>query len=262
VKTIAVIPARMASSRFPGKPMELIHGIPMIGHCFFRANMCPDLDATFVATCDQEIFDYIKSIGGAPIMTSSEHERASDRAAEAMLSVEKRYRVKVEILTMIQGDEPMDTPTMISDAVISMRNDKTIGVVNLMGAIESEREFEDPNTVKVVVDSKDYALFFSREPIPSRKKGVSQVPMYKQICVIPFRRNALLEFNKLEETPLEIIESVDMLRVLESRGRVKMVRTSEPSIGVDTPDDLREVQKIMEFDSLRLEYTSKSSVGE
>ena len=102
MKAIAIIPARMGSSRFPGKPMAKIHGMPMIGHCLFRANMCPEIDATYVATCDQEIFHYVESIGGEAIMTSSAHERASDRASEAMLKIEESTGQKVDILVMVQ----------------------------------------------------------------------------------------------------------------------------------------------------------------
>lgn len=254
MRSIAVIPARMASSRFPGKPMQLIHGIPMIGHCYYRVSMCPDIEQTYVATCDTEIYDYIDSIGGRVIMTSDKHERASDRAGEAMLKIEQNMGEKIDVLVMVQGDEPMDTPTMIHDALAPMIQDSTIEVVNLMGEIKTTDEFEDPNTVKVVVDPNDYAIYFSREPIPSRKKGSTHVPMRKQICIIPFRRDYLIKFNNTDEMPLEIIESVDMMRVIETGGRVKMVFTSEESYGVDTKQDLDIVTRKMECDSLRLEY--------
>ena len=160
MRTVAVIPARMASSRFPGKPMALIHGMPMIGHCYFRVNMCSKIDATYVATCDTEIYQYIESIGGKALMTSDKHERASDRAAEAMLIMEEQTKKRIDILVMVQGDEPMDTPDMISQAVEPMHGDPAVDVVNLMGSIESQEEFEDPNTPKGVVDKQNYALYF------------------------------------------------------------------------------------------------------
>ena len=257
MRAVAVIPARMASSRFPGKPMALIHGIPMIGHCFYRVSRCRDIEQTYVATCDSQIYEYIKSIGGQAVMTSDKHERASDRASEAMLTIEEKSGNKIDILVMVQGDEPMDTPQMIHDALTPMLEDSTIDVVNLMGEIKTTNEFEDPNTVKVVVDSNNYAVYFSREPIPSRKKGTEQVPMRKQICIIPFRRDYLLKFNSIDETPLEVIESVDMMRVIESGGRVKMVMTKEESYGVDTKEDLEMVAKKMEGDSLLLEYLDR-----
>ena len=254
MKIVAIIPARMASSRFPGKPMALIHGVPMIGHCFHRVRLCDELDDTYVATCDTEIYNYIHSIGGQAIMTSTTHERASDRAAEAMLKIEKETGQRIDILVMVQGDEPMDTPEMISEALRPIVEDEAINVVNLMGAIESVKEFEDPNTVKVVVDQDDNAIYFSREPIPSRKKGFDNVPMLKQICIIPFKRDYLLEFNRTPETTLEKIESVDMMRVIESGGNVKMVKTLGLSFGVDTEVDLQQVEQAMIGDPLMTKY--------
>lgn len=251
---VAVIPARMASSRFPGKPMKKIHGMPMIGHCYHRVRRCTELSATYVATCDSEIEAYVGSIGGRAIMTSDMHERASDRAAEAMLKIEEITGEPIDILVMVQGDEPMDTPEMISLALDPIKSDRAVNVVNLMARIDSLEEFEDPNTVKVVVDSNDYALYFSREAIPSRKKGFKEVPMRKQVCVIPFRRNYLLEFNEMPETELERIESVDMMRILESGGLVKMVHTDTETYGVDTPDDLLKVEDRMKNDPLMREY--------
>jgi 3-deoxy-manno-octulosonate cytidylyltransferase (CMP-KDO synthetase) len=244
----------MASSRFFGKPMVAIHGMPMIGHCYSRVRLCDALSDTYVATCDQEIFEYIETIGGKAVMTANTHERASDRAAEAMLKIEEVCGLKTDILVMVQGDEPMDTPDMISEALAPMLVDDSVQIVNLMGRIESLTEFEDPNTVKVVVGSDGNAIYFSREPIPSRKKGVSDVEMLKQICVIPFRRDYLLQFNSTPEMPLECTESVDMLRVIETGGQVRMVMTECRSIGVDTPDHLKRVESLMANDPLMREY--------
>jgi len=254
MRVVAVIPARMASSRFPDKPMALIHGMPMIGHCYCRVRLCDALSDTFVATCDTEIFDYIESIGGKAVMTADTHERASDRAAEAMVKIEEATGEQTDILVMVQGDEPMDTPEMISEALSPMLQDDSVQVVNLMGCVKNLAEFEDPNTVKVVVGPDDNAIYFSREPIPSRKKWTGDVSMHKQICIIPFRRDYLLQFNSTPETPLECIESVDMLRVIESGGQVRMVMTEHQSIGVDTPDHLKHVEQLMVDDTLMKEY--------
>jgi len=145
---------------------------------------------------------------------------------------------------------------MINEALMPMVRDKAVQIVNLMGTITSVEEFEDPNTVKVVVRPNGNAIYFSREPIPSRKKGVSDIPMLKQICIIPFRRDYLLEFNRTPETPLEIIESVDMMRVIESGQEVLMVKTEGQSFGVDTPEDLKKVEQHMVNDSLIKVYSS------
>ena len=251
---IAIIPARMASTRFPGKPMAKIHGVPMVGHVYFRTRMCSLLNQTYVATCDQEIYDYIESVGGRAIMTADTHERCSDRTAEAMLEVESETGRRVDIVVMVQGDEPMVTPEMIERAIAPMLDDASVKVTNLMAHLKTTQEFDDPNEVKVVVDLQGRALYFSREPIPSRKKGMKDVPMLKQVCVIPFRRDYLLEFNSLPETPLEKIESVDMMRVIEHGEHVYMVITDAETLSVDTPEDHERVVDLMKEDALINEY--------
>jgi 3-deoxy-manno-octulosonate cytidylyltransferase (CMP-KDO synthetase) len=234
--------------------MAKICGVPMIGHVYFRSRMSKTLSDVYVATCDKEIADYIISIGGKAIMTSSAHERASDRAAEAMLKSEEMSGRRVDIAVMIQGDEPMIYPEMIDEAVSPMLSDKSIHVTNLMSPLKDVEEHEDPNEVKVVVDRKGFALYFSREPIPSRKKGAKDVPMMKQVCVIPFTRDFLIKFNSLEPTPLEIIESVDMMRVLECGYKVRMVLTEKDTYSVDTPEDLAIVEKLLRDDPLTAGY--------
>jgi 3-deoxy-manno-octulosonate cytidylyltransferase (CMP-KDO synthetase) len=146
---------------------------------------------------------------------------------------------------------------MIEAAVKPVLEDETIQVVNLMSPLKSREEQEDPNEVKVVCDLKNFALYFSREPIPSWKKGAREVPMYKQVCIIPFRRDFLIKFNELTPTPLEIIESVDMMRVLEHGYKVKMVSTNMDTYSVDTLEDLQRVENIMKNDRLILEYIGK-----
>ena len=244
MKILALIPARMGSSRFPGKPMAKILGKPMIGHVYERVAKSLLLDLVAVATCDQEIFDYIKSLGGKAVMTSDTHERASDRCAEALEKLEKEGGVRFDIVVMVQGDEPMTHPDMITEAVEPMINDSTIDVVNLLGDIQTVEEFEDRNCIKVVCDLSGNALYFSREPIPTRSKS-EKITMKKQVCIIPFRRDFLIQYTQLAPTPLEIAESVDMMRVLENGKSVRMVPTRHASYAVDTIADLRRVEIIM-----------------
>lgn len=251
---IAIIPARMGSTRFPGKPLADIHGMSMIGHVYFRCKMSQVLKDVYIATCDQDIMDYAESIGANAVMTANTHERCSDRTAEAMLKIEKQTGSQVDIVVMVQGDEPMVTPCMIDAAIQPLLNNKKIKVTNLMAKMNSIEEFEDPNEIKVIVNLMNEALYFSREPIPSRSKSQHTVPMNKQVCIIPFRRDFLLEFNKLEPTPIEEVESVDMMRILEHGGKVQMVETDTVSLSVDTTEDLARVIAAMKDDALMSRY--------
>lgn len=241
---LALIPARMGSSRFPGKPMVPINGKPMIGHVYERVAQCDMLTKTAVATCDQEIADYVESIGGQAVMTSDVHERASDRCAEALAYLEKEDGVQYDIVVMVQGDEPMTHPEMIREAVTPMLDDEGIRVVNLIAEITTQEEFEDRNCIKVVCDLDGNAIYFSREAIPTRQKS-ADIPMRKQVCIIPFTRAFLIEYTKLDPTPLEIAESVDMMRVLEHGYKVKMVPTRYETHAVDHPADIDYVEKAM-----------------
>ena len=247
-KILALIPARMGSSRFPGKPMANIIDKPMIGHVYDNVKKNQLLLEVAVATCDEEIYNYIESIGGRTVMTSDKHERASDRCAEALLIIEQEDNIKFDIVVMVQGDEPMIHPDMISEAIGPMLDDSEILITNLIGEIESKEEFEDRNCIKVVCDLNSNALYFSREPIPTKSK-LEDIPKGKQICVIPFRRDFLIEYNQLEPTPLEIAESVDMMRILEHGMKVKMVLTIYNTHAVDTLDDLKTVERLMQMET-------------
>ncbi|MEW5774451.1 MAG: 3-deoxy-manno-octulosonate cytidylyltransferase [Thermodesulfobacteriota bacterium] len=250
---IAIIPARMGSSRFPGKPLAPIAGVPMVGHVWKRVCLALGPERTFVATCDQVIADYVAAIGGRAVMTADTHERCSDRCAEAMLAIEKDLG-RSDLVVMVQGDEPLVTPRMVSEAVAPFAAEPDLQVVNLMAPLHSREEQDDPNEVKVVVDLADNALYFSREPIPSWRKGARDLAMYKQVCIIPFRRDFLLKFNSLVPTPLEVAESVDMLRVLEHGLKVRMVRTAARTVSVDTPQDLAAAEALMAGDALFASY--------
>ncbi|MEE8042241.1 MAG: 3-deoxy-manno-octulosonate cytidylyltransferase [Pseudomonadales bacterium] len=252
---IGVVPVRMGSTRFPGKPLALIHGMPMIGHVWFRCRQSKLLDAVYIATCDQEIADYASSIGAPCIMTKDTHERCTERTAEAVSILESRGEVSPDIVVMIQGDEPMTTPEMIDTALAPMLNEPSIQVVNLMAPIATAEEHADPNEIKVVTDLASNALYFSRQPIPTRARaGQAAPPISKQVCVIPFRRDFLLEFDTLAPTPLEIAESIDMLRVLEHGRDVRMAPTDAVSFSVDTESDRQRVERAMTGDPLMASY--------
>lgn len=249
MKTIAVIPARMGSSRFPGKPIAKILGRPMIEHIYKRVAMSQSLDATYIATCDEEIREVAEGFGARVIMTSDTHERASDRVAEAVVYLD------ADLVVMVQGDEPMTHPHMIDTAVAPFKDDPNLGCVNLVRKIEHEADYLDINTIKVVMNQQNDALYMSRRPIPSlAKSGFADTAAYKQVCIIPFRRSTLYQYTHLTPTPLEQLESIDMLRLLEHGMQVKMVPTEYNTQAVDTPEDLARVEKLMASDPLLSRY--------
>ena len=251
---ISIIPARMGSSRFPGKPMKDILGMPMIGRVYKRVKMNKTLSEVYVATCDKEIFNYIESVGGKAVMTSDSHERCADRCAEAMLKIESDTGEKCDIIVIVQGDEPLTFPQMIDEAIKPMIEDTNVPITNLVADLDSIEAFESPNEIKVVMDKNNNALYFSREPIPTRQKSALKLPMKKQVCVIPFRRDFLLKYNEMEQTPLEKIESVDMMRIIENGGKVKMCNTQHITKAVDSKEDLDLVCEMMKKDELYEKY--------
>lgn len=245
---VAVIPARMGSSRFPGKPLTPLHRISMIEHVFRRAKLCSQLDEVYVATCDAEIRRAAEAFGANVIMTSANHERATDRVAEAA------EHLDADIIVMVQGDEPMITPEMIETALAPIRSDPAIACINLVHRIASRQEFIDSNTIKVVADLHGRALYFSRSPIPNVNIEHTAARVFKQVCVIPFTRDCLREFARLQPTPLEIAESIDMLRLLEHGRTVRLVETTVTTHAVDTPADLQAVELLMNNDVLMQRY--------
>ena len=249
MKNIAIIPARMSASRYPGKPMIEILGIPMIGHCYYRTKMSSSVDTVYVATCDEVIFNYIKSIGGNAVMTSDTHERATERTAEALLKVEDQLNIKFQKIVMVQGDEPLVFPDQIDDSLSAFSVDN-IKVSNLMKKLESTDDVNNPNNVKVVFNQNFNALLMSRSKIPSDTKFDGTINYYRQLGLIAFKRDYLLKFIELKPSKLEIIESVDMNRFLENDISIKMIETLHEVDAIDVPSDLSRVETKMENDKL------------
>jgi 3-deoxy-manno-octulosonate cytidylyltransferase (CMP-KDO synthetase) len=248
MKTVAIIPARLASSRLPRKPLMDILGKPMIEHVWRRVSHCKLLDEVWVATPDKEIFDVVEKFGGKAIMTSPDHIMAMDRLAEA------NETINADLVVNVQGDEPLIYPDMIEDIVKPMQDDQSYACGTLVQRITDESEIEDRNRVKVIRDIKGDALFYSREPIPSKSKTKEHIDYYKMICVYPIRRQSLKDFTNWGMSPLETIESIDLLRFLEHNGKVKVVETKRETFNVDTQDDLVRVRDIMKNDSLYKTY--------
>lgn len=256
MKVIGIIPARLNASRFPGKPMAKINGMPMVEHCYHRTSLASGISSAFVATCDNEIAEHINAIGGNFVMTSTKHTRATTRTAEAMEIIEEKLNQKTDIVVMVQGDEPLIKPETI-EKTLSHFKDPSVEIVNIMSRLDNYEDFVDKNNVKVVVDCKSDALYFSREPIPSPWKGIENLSMYMQTGIIAFRREALFKFNRMNETVLEQVESVDMNRVIEMGGSIRMVATEFKTIGVDTPKELKDTENLMKNDSTLKRYLKK-----
>ena len=251
---VAIIPARMGSSRFPGKPLAPIMGMPMIGHVYTRTAMAESLNDCWVATCDEEIKDYIESIGGKAVMTADTHERCSDRCAEAMIKIEQSTGQKIDVVVMVQGDEPLVTPAMVDNSVEALKSNPQAGVACLMGEITERGNFESPDEIKVVVDNNNRALYMSREPIPTTKRGSTEGPWLKQICIIPFTRDYLLTFNDTPPSSLEIAESIDLNRCLQNGHPVQMAMTKDLAVSVDTESDRQAAEAAMKNDTLAPTY--------
>lgn len=256
---IGIIPARMSSTRFPGKALQDIHGMPMIGHVYHRCKMSPVLDDVYLAVSGKELEDYADSIGAKWVRDKQASYRGCGNAiADATIEIEKRIGKKIDIVVLIQGDEPMTVPEMIDMAVKPMVEDPAIKVVNLMTPIRSDEEHRDPNCPKVVVDRNSFALYFSREPIPSDKKwnGKDPRPRYKQVCIIPYNRDYLADLSQRTPGVLEEVESIDMNRVLEYGEKIKMVLEDFETYPVDTPKDIERVREKMADDPLCRKYNA------
>ena len=251
MKVVAIIPARMSASRFPGKPLAPILGLPMVEHVRRRALLSTAIDDVIVATCDEEIRDTVSAHGGRAVMTSDKHVRCTDRIAEAARSV------KADVIINVQGDEPLLNPQMLSDVAEPFETLSDLEVVNLVSVIDEEKEFLDMNAPKVVTDREGYVIYISRQPIPW-VFGRELDPPYglKQLGIIAFRGDFLQEFCELPPTPMEKAESIDMLRALEHGRRILAVRVAGKMIGVDRPEDIERVEREMRRDPLVAAYAS------
>jgi 3-deoxy-manno-octulosonate cytidylyltransferase (CMP-KDO synthetase) len=236
----------MGSTRFPGKPLARILGRSMIEHIYRRASMATRYDTVLVATCDEAIRAAATAFGAPVVMTSDRHERAAERAAEAVADR------KEDIAVLIQGDEPMVRPEMLEDLVAPLFADRTLLCTNLMLPIGDD-DARDPDQVKVVCDARGDALYMSREPLPTfRYKAPG--PRWRQLGLIAFRREFLVRLMALPSTPLERAESVDMLRALEHGFPVRMVPTRHVTYAVDAPGDIARVEALMKDDPLLARY--------
>jgi 3-deoxy-manno-octulosonate cytidylyltransferase (CMP-KDO synthetase) len=237
LEIVAIIPARYASTRFPGKALEPIDGRPMIEHVYRRVESSKSISKVIVATDDLRIATTVTGFGGNVRLTRA-HETGTDRLAEVVASLD------YDVIVNVQGDEPLIDPRAITEAVQPFR-DPTIQMTTLYRRINNPAELSNPNVVKVVLDRGGFALYFSRAPIPhTRDPRGGWPPLYKHIGLYAYRRSVLLVLASLEPTPLERAESLEQLRALEHGIRIKAVETAYDSIGVDTPEDLEQVRRL------------------
>ena len=238
MKIVAIIPARYKSTRFEGKPLAIIKGKPMIQHVYDNAKECKLLDDVYVATDDSRIAEVVWEFGGNAIMTRPEHHTGTDRVAEVA------NFINADIIVNIQGDEPMINANMIIDVVGPIVLDSSILVSNLLTKIKNIGDYIDSTVVKAVMDKDGFVLYLTRSPIPYPKTRQGYAA-YKQIGLYSFRKDFLKKFVDMEQTPLELIEGIEFLRILENGYTIKGVVTDQNTISVDSLSDLKEVEKCL-----------------
>lgn len=241
-KVVCIIPARMASTRFPGKPLAKILGYSMIEHVYRRVCLAEHIDEVYIATCDQEIADEAERFGAQAIMTATTHTRGTDRVAEAAQKIEG------DIIINVQGDEPLVDPKSLDEAIVMMKENPQVQCVNLIAPITDWEIFVSHNVVKTTIDQKGKVLYFSRQPIPTSTRESFKTGI-KQIGIYFFQRDLLLDFLSWLETPLEQEEGVDMLRFLEKGITIESLMAQD-MISVDTPEELFQMEKILQEDDL------------
>jgi 3-deoxy-manno-octulosonate cytidylyltransferase (CMP-KDO synthetase) len=241
---VAVVPARMGSSRYPGKPLVTIAGLPMVEHVRRRAALAETVDEVVVATCDREILNVVTMAGGRAVMTSDTHDRCTTRVAEAMESLAG------SVVVIVQGDEPLLLPEVVDRVVAPLLKCPELECVNLLSPLAAEDDLDNPDIVKAMVDQRGFLLLLSRARVPYFRERVD-VPVYRQTGIMALRAEFLREFLALPETPLERAESVDMLRVLEHGRKIFCVVVEFPTVGVDRPSDVAGVERLLREDPVQ-----------
>jgi 3-deoxy-manno-octulosonate cytidylyltransferase (CMP-KDO synthetase) len=232
---VAIIPARYASTRLPGKPLSDIHGKPMVQHVYERAARARLPERVMVATDDERVAAAVRAFGGEAVMTSRDHRSGTDRLAEAARGLD------AAIVVNVQGDEPLLDPSAIDAAVEALVADPDLPISTLSVPVESLEEMSSPDVVKVVVDGAGHALYFSRSPIPYRRQGTPGGA--KHVGLYAYRKEALARFAALPPSPLEEAEGLEQLRALHHGMRIRVIALpGESGMAVDTPGDLERVR--------------------
>jgi 3-deoxy-manno-octulosonate cytidylyltransferase (CMP-KDO synthetase) len=240
MNVIGVIPARFQSVRLEGKPLALIGGRPMIQHVYERAAKSALLTDLLVATDDARIFDAVRGFGGKAVMTSPDHRSGTDRVAEATAEAD------ADVVVNIQGDEPFISPRVIDQLVQPFHSESGVEMSTLMRPIDNDRDLQDPNVVKVVVDQAGFALYFSRSLIPYPRNAAPDPQAFEHIGLYAYTKAFLGEYSRMPPTRLERIEGLEQLRVLENGRRIRVVETHDHlGLSVDTPGDLARAEQFL-----------------
>ena len=248
-KTLAVIPARLSSSRFPNKPLKTIHGIPMVIHCLYRARMSKKIDRLILATPDQEIFDTCQNLGFESMITSNSHERASDRAAEVLEKL-KSNGENFENIVLLQGDEPQLDPKLVDKLIDSIENSNMLSV-NIIQPI-GEKDMDDASVVKTILSKSGEIKYFSRSKIPFGSKK-----SFRQLGMIAFKCEGLELYSSLNPTKHEILESIDMMRFIDNDIKMGSLISEDTIIGVDEPHHIKITENLMKDDEYLKLYKAK-----
>lgn len=240
-RAVAIIPARFGSTRFPGKPLALLKGKPVIQHVYQAVSSAGLIDAVFVATDDRRIFDVVTGFGGRAVMTSTEHTCGTERIAEVAEDIE------CDIIVNVQGDEPFIKPEMVDDVIKVLSDDRRAEISTLAKKTNDIKEILSPDVVKVVFDNEGFAMYFSRAPIPFyRDEPTSdlQTPhYYKHIGIYGYKKDVLLRFASMPQGRLELIERLEQLRALAGGIKMKVKETPYDTFGIDTLEDLERAEE-------------------
>ncbi len=241
MEVIGVIPARFSSTRLQGKVLADIGGKPMIQHVWERARQSIVLDDLIIACDDQRVFDVAKGFGAKVVLTAKGHVSGSDRIIEVINPLD------VKVVINIQGDEPLINPSVIDTLARALLDNPKVSMATMMRKITDPHEITDPHVVKVVVDKNNFALYFSRSPIPAHaaNSDVKSPVYYKHIGLYGYTKDFLFVYKNLPVSSLEKTEKLEQLRVLEEGYRIKVIETDYNSVGVDTPEDLEKVKELL-----------------
>lgn len=240
IKTAVIIPSRYGSVRFPGKPLALIKGKPLIRHVLERVSKCKNVDFFAVATDDERIYEAVKTLGHNVFMTPKTCKSGTDRIAY----VAEKYLRQYKIFLNVQGDEPLIDPVLIDELAQELKKNKELEFVTAAFPLKKEEDIKNPNIVKVIFDKDGYALYFSRSLIPYNRDN-KKVKYYKHMGIYGYKRDFLIDFSKSKTSILEKAECLEQLRALENGKKVKIIISGKDSAGVDTPGDALKIERLL-----------------